>query len=94
MRYLRYASLAVSLAASALVAIVAVSILPQYWTYTSLVAGAVTVSWACLSAARAKRRYRHPRAHARSSATSFNATPSATPFQLTANPQDGCRFAQ
>jgi hypothetical protein len=56
MRYLRYTSLAVSVAASALVAIVAVSMLPQYWTYTSLVAVAVTVSWACLSAARAKRR--------------------------------------
>jgi hypothetical protein len=60
MRYLRYASLAVSLAASALVAIVAVSMLPQYWTSTSLVAGAVTVSWACLSAARTKRRLPAP----------------------------------
>jgi hypothetical protein len=53
---MRYVSVVVGLAASGLIAILAVSMLPQYWTYTSLVAIAVTVSWACLSAVRARRR--------------------------------------
>ena len=53
---MRYVSVGVRLAASGFLAIVAVSMLPQYWAYTSLVAVVVTLSWACVSAARAKRR--------------------------------------
>lgn len=47
-------------AASGLAAIIAVSLLPAFWTYSSLAAVAVTVAWACLSASRAKPRLPAP----------------------------------
>jgi hypothetical protein len=52
---MRYVSVTVRLAASGLVAIIAVSLLPPFWTYSSLAAVGVALAWTVLSASRAKR---------------------------------------
>jgi hypothetical protein len=55
-----YAALAVRLAASGLIALLAISMLPPFWTYSSLAAGVATVLWAGVAASRERRRLPAP----------------------------------
>ena len=50
------AALTLRLAASGLIALVAISLLPPFWTYSSLAAVVGTVLWAGVAASRERRR--------------------------------------
>ncbi len=51
-----YAALALRLAASGFIALIAISMLPPFWTYSSLAVVVATVLWAGVTASRERRR--------------------------------------